>query len=58
MFQVESGLSRERTIDYLRKKLAELEKEDDRFFDGFAKDQRARLDELYSPEDDEADINE
>ena len=58
MFQVESGLSRERTIDYLRQKLAELEKEDDRFFDGFAKDQRARLDELYSPEDDEADINE
>ena len=58
MFQVESGLSRERTIDYLRQKLAELEKEDDRFFDGFARDQRARLDELYSPEDDEADINE
>ena len=58
MFQAESGLSRERTIDYLRQKLAELEKEDDRFFDGFAKDQRARLDELYSPEDDEADINE
>ena len=51
-------MSRERTIDYLRQKLAELEKEDDRFFDGFARDQRARLDELYSPEDDEADINE
>ena len=58
MFKEESGLSRERTIDYLRQKLAELEKEDDRFFDGFARDQRARLDELYSPEDDEADINE
>ena len=39
-------------------KLAELEREDDRIFAGIERSQRARLDELYPPESDEADIAE
>ena len=45
-------------MDYVRMKLAELEREDDPIFAGIERYQRARLDELYPPESDEADIAE
>ena len=49
VFRQEKSLSRERLKCILYEKLAQLENEDEIIFAEFKKDQRSRLDEIYSP---------